>query len=240
MSSGDNPEKPTKRIRLGDRDYEIFEHILRYHMTTREVLHRLFFSDSDPNAVTKVLSRLTEHEYVRRYEMYPQRSYYVLGPEATKLLGCSPKRFEPLGPLALAREFAVLAYCCLSNDKRVRLTVREVAQIQADLLQPKLDSSHYYLDDDGTARRLAYIRVDCGGSADHIVRKCREDIRRRERLAAFAPYINSQRFLISLVTAREEKAAVIHEALKRQQWPCLFRIETVPELAQLITRLDGV
>ncbi len=240
MSSGDIPEKPTKRIRLGDRDYEIFEHILRYHMTTREVLHRLFFSDSDPNAVTKVLSRLTEHEYVRRYEMYPQRSYYVLGPQATKLLGTSLKRFKPLGPLALAREFATLAFCCLSNEKRVRLTVREIHDRHPQLVQPEIDSSHYYLDNDGTTTRLAYIRVDGGGTVDHILRKCRDDVRHRIRHQTFRDLVDNDRFMIAVVTAREEKAAFLHDAIKRQDWKCRFRIETVPELAQLITRLDGV
>ena len=39
--------KPTKRPRLADRDYEIFEHLLRYRITTREVLHQLFFGSSD-------------------------------------------------------------------------------------------------------------------------------------------------------------------------------------------------
>ena len=38
--------------RLQDRDYELLEHVLRYRVTTREILHRLFFSDSEPNAAT--------------------------------------------------------------------------------------------------------------------------------------------------------------------------------------------
>jgi len=233
------PGKPDKRPRLGDRDYDIFQHVMRYHMTTREVLHRLFFDDSDPNAVTKVASRLVLHEYLKRHEMYPPRTYFVLGPEATRLVGVSQKRSSPLGPLALAREFATLAFCCLAPEPRVRLTVREVQEIHPQLLQPGLDSSHYYLDNDGTTTRLAYIRVDCGGPVDHIVRKCREDIRDRYQHEAFRQYIDNDRFMIAIVTARAEKAAAIHEALKRHQWNCRFRLETVPELANLITRLDS-
>lgn len=61
--------KRTRNPRLSDRDYELFEHIMRYHLTTREVLHRLFFSDSDENAVTKVTSRLVLHGYLSRYEL---------------------------------------------------------------------------------------------------------------------------------------------------------------------------
>ena len=172
--------------------------------------------------------------------MYPQRSYYVLGPQATKLLGVSVKRFEPLGPLALAREFATLAFCCLSDEKRVRLTVREIRDRHPQLLQPKLDSSHYYLDNDGEKTRLAHIRVDCGGTVDHILRKCYADVRQRERYPAFAQLLGERLFLIAIVTARPEKAASIREAIQRTDIRCRFRVEIVPELAQLITRFDGV
>jgi hypothetical protein len=46
--------------RLLDRDYEILEHLMTYRVTTREVLHRQFFADSELNAVSKVTTRLTE------------------------------------------------------------------------------------------------------------------------------------------------------------------------------------
>lgn len=39
--------------RLLDRDYEILEHLMTYRVTTREVLHRQFFADSELNAVSE-------------------------------------------------------------------------------------------------------------------------------------------------------------------------------------------
>ena len=87
---------PTKTPRLGDRDYEIFEHLTRYHITTREVLRRLFFSDSEENAVTKVTSRLTLHGYLNRYELYPPRTYFVVGPRPLPCLhGCMVATMQP-------------------------------------------------------------------------------------------------------------------------------------------------
>jgi hypothetical protein len=78
---------PEKQIRLGERDYDILEHILKYRMTTREVLHHLFFADSKPNAVSKVTSRLTLHEYLcRREDLATNFIYFTLGLKATRAL----------------------------------------------------------------------------------------------------------------------------------------------------------
>jgi hypothetical protein len=234
------PRKLTKRPRLGDRDYEIFQHLLRYRLTTREVLHRLLFADSEINAVTKVTSRLTKHGYLNRYELYTPRSYFVLGPQAAKILGVSPKKTNSLGPLALAREYGNLAYCCLAESPRERLLVSEIRERDPKFLQAKLDSSHYYLDDDGETVRLGYIRVDLGGPPDHVVRKCTEDLEDRYVHTGFRELIDQGRFLIGIVTGREEKKETIRDALRRHRWPIRFRVEVVSDLVHLIARFDSV
>jgi hypothetical protein len=232
--------EPTKRPRLADRDYEIFEHVMRHRITVREALHRLFFEGSDPNAVTKVTSRLVRHQYLNRYELYAPRSYFVVGPEGAKLLGISVNKTESLGPRALAREYGILAYCCLGPVVRKRLMVREIRERDPEFLQGKLDSGHYYLDEDGETTRLGYIRVDQGGSPENVVRKCREDLDQRYRYPRLRKLIDEGRFLIALVTAREEKKQAIHEALRQHRWPIRFRIEVVSDLLHLITRFDSV
>ena len=209
-------------------------------MTTREVLHRLFFSDSEENAVTKVTSRLTLHGFLNRHELYFPRTYLTLGPQATRLMGVSPKKCHELGPQALIREFGTLAFCCLSLESRTRLTVSEIRDRHSQLLLGGFDSSHYYLDNDGETTRLAHIRVDYGGAPDHIVRKCMQDIQRRYETPAFKQIIDGDGFLVAIVTAHQDKVNAIHEAVKRQKWPCRFRIEAVPDLAHLITRFEGV
>lgn len=234
-------KKRSRRPRLVDRDYEIFEHVMRYRMTTREVLQRLFFADSELNAVTKVTSRLVEHGFLNRYELYPSRSYFTLGAKSASFLGIGHKKTRDLGPLAKAREFGVLSYCCLTERLRERLTVRELSEFHPELLLGGLDNSHYYLDNDDELTRLAYIRVDLGGSVDHILRKCRDDIAARIKHEAFEHLMNNRRFAIAIITAREEKVEKIREATeKRQDWPVDFRIEAVPELVELVTHLYDV
>lgn len=224
----------TKHPRLVDRDYEILDHLRRYRMTTREVLHRLFFSDSELNAVTKVTSRMVDHRFLNRYELYSGRSYFVVGPESAKLLGLSPKKCKPIGTQALPREYGILLFSCMTDTPRERLLVSELHERLPNFTGKRSDCGHYYLDNDGQHIRLAHIRVDQGGPPDHVIRKCREDLEMQIRVTAIRELIEQDRFLISIITATEEKAAAIREAIERHTWNARFRVEAVEDLAQLL------
>ncbi len=255
------PRPPAKNPRLNDRDYDIFEHILRYRLTTREVLHKLFFNDSEENAVTKVTSRLTEHGFLNRHDLYPPRTYFVLGPKAGRIMGVSPKKTRELGPQALIREYAMLIYCCMVPDavpphpltpqtdtpapsditkqRRGRLTVAELSTGFPSLLQRKLDSSHYYVDRVGDTTRLNYLRVDYGGPPEHLVRKARQDIQARLPHPAFRQLMDSGRFLLTILTGRKEKQAAIEQSLKDHEWPVEIRVDVLADLVELIARFQG-
>lgn len=226
-----------RTIRLGPRDHDIFDHVRRYRLTTRDVLHRLFFPEATPNAVTKVTSRLCRSGFLNRFDLYESRDYFVLGPEAARLLGAPAKRTEGLGVQALPIEFAVLLFCAGAGH-RERLTRAELQAHHPGVLVPGVDASRYYLDRDGGKTRLAAIRVDCGGSADHVARKCRDDLDRRLEHDAFRDLVANDRFMIAVVTAREEKARAIHRALERSAWPIRFRLGVIPELARLIIQME--
>ena len=69
---------------------------MRYRLTVPDVLHKLFFSDSELNAVTKVTSRLVLHNYLNRYELYDPRSLLHRRPGSGPLPGTLAK--ENQGP----------------------------------------------------------------------------------------------------------------------------------------------
>jgi hypothetical protein len=48
-----------------ERDAAILEHLRRYHLTTPEILHRLFFPGVGLNAVRKVTGRLCRERRIR-------------------------------------------------------------------------------------------------------------------------------------------------------------------------------
>jgi hypothetical protein len=107
------PHRPSRNPRLQDRDLEILEHVMRYRMTTPEILHRNFFSDSERNAVTKVTSRLSEHQFLQDYPLFGGQTYFSLGTRGAQVMGLSRRKVGPLGPQALFIEYGTLAFCCL-------------------------------------------------------------------------------------------------------------------------------
>ena len=225
----------TRNARLQDRDCDILNHVMRYRLTTPEVLHRLFFSDSDRNAVTKVTSRLCEHEFLQSHSLYASFTYFTLARHGAKFTGLASNKLGPLGPQALFREYGTLAFCCLSDTPREKLRVRDVAAQFPAALARKLDCSHYYVDHDGEHKRLGYIWVEAGGTIDHIARTVRQDIiEQRRSVPLLREYIDSQRFVVAVVTCSPEKKAEIAQALNKILTPVFFRIEAVPELVHLL------
>ena len=231
-------------FRLSERDYDIFEHLSRHRMTTREILHKLFWEDSSINAVSKVTSRLVRFGFLNRYELYPPRPYFGAGPQAARLVGIFPDRCKPIGVQDLPIELGILDFCCAVKPVRDRLKVSELAQHDPRLLKKNLASNRYYIDVDHVEgneekRRLGYIFVDCGGEPTHVARKCDHLIEQRYKHEAFRERIDQDRFVITIVTACEEKRDAINDALDRRTWPhpVPFRFHVTPDLAHLVFRL---
>lgn len=229
-----NTSKRRRDARLVDRDYDILDHVARYHLTTRDVLHLLYFDDSELNAVTKVTSRLCEFGFLCSHRLYANKNYFVLGPAGARLLGISPKKSKPIGVQALPEKYAILQYCCLSPHDREKLQVRELAAYLGTLQGKGLKAANYYVDQDGTTARLAQMRVDLGGTAAHVVRKCRDDLERLVMLPAIDSLVRKNEFMLAILTTSAQKEKDIQDALLRHSWPIVFRVEAVADLGPLL------
>lgn len=229
--------KRSKSPQLRDRDWEILDHISRYHMSTPEVLHRMFWQPDDGRtAVTKVTSRLVDHEYLCRWEFIGPKSYFTLGPKGTKAMGIPKNRAKRMGPQSLCLSYGALAYCCLNGVSRDRITVRELQKFNPNYLCRGVESSPYYLHEEDGITSLAFIRVDAGGSVDHVVRKCKRDFLARTHHPVFRELSEQGRFLIAVVTGQvpqDAKAVEIREALSHLDLPVRFHVESVPDLVDL-------
>ena len=116
------------RLRLTARDRAILKHVMRYRITTNEVLHRTMFAGMAANSVTKVTRRLCRMEYLRQFPLIHPQSYFVAGERAVRDFGISIHRTRPLGPQSLPVEYAVLAYSTLGQETHMRLTVGEISE----------------------------------------------------------------------------------------------------------------
>ena len=228
--------RPRKRRsrRLQDRDYEILEHIFQYRVTTREVLRRQFFSDSEPNAVTKVTSRLVDGRFLQRFPLPGNSSYFRLGPAGVRIVGGQRKCAEPLNIQSLYNNLGILGFCFGSSNNRRRMTVAEVKADLPELLQKKVEPTQYVLDAGEQGSRLTFVRVDGGGTGDHVVRKIRADIQKRIANPLCASLMQDRQFAIACVTYCDTKKADIDRRLSVEALACPVFVEVVPLLNDLL------
>ena len=221
------------------RDAAILEHLRRYHLTTPEVLHRLFFQGAGLNAVRKVTSRLIRERRISPAQLYEQRKYFVLTPREAERLGehrSIGRKFEYQG---LVNAYGLLSFCVAAGVSK--FTVKEFATTFPELVIPGVRSGNYYLEPEqtpeGLKNRLAFIHVDYGTTPETIVKKVRKIISRGYTLATFSRLIQTGNFIVSVVAPTEAKAEEIKAALATEPpGPVRFRITAVPDLGELLMR----
>lgn len=202
------------QTRRRDRDGEIVDFVLRYRLGTNAAIHRTIFVDQSINAVTKVTARLCACGLLRRYPLIPPETYFTVGPEVVRQYGISPRRTEPLGPQALPIEYGVLMYATHSNQPRRRLTPADIADCM-QWMPEGFRRTPYCLTEDG---RLELIRVDLGGSPQHVARKVAKDVSARLEVGELAELVAANRFQVVILTTTNEKSRLIASAIETQSW----------------------
>jgi hypothetical protein len=222
-----------------ERDAAILEHLKRYHLTTPEVLHRLFFGDAALNAVRKVTGRLTRAGKIRPCPLFEQRKYFVLTPREAVRLGehrSIGRKFEYQG---LVNAAGVLWYCVATGTQK--FTPKEFAEKFPELVIPGVRSGNYYIDveqtGDGRKSRMGFMLVDYGTSEATLIKKIRKIIARGYTKPAFARLIQRENFVIAVIAPTPAKVESVKAALLAEPpGPVRFRVEAVPELELLLTQ----
>jgi hypothetical protein len=217
-----------------DRDRRILDQAARYRLTTVAVVRATLLPDVQPNAVTKVLARLVRDGCLQSFPLVGSRTYFVLSRSAARLCGVGEDRAAPLGPQALPTEAAVLEYCLSGPRRRHRLTGRELAD-RLPWLPARLRASPYAVDADGS---LELIRVDLGGPADHVARKCRVDVVRRLAVPEGERLVQAGRLRLVVLTPTAAKADAIRQSLAARELPDTLAVHlaVVPDLYHLEAR----
>ena len=221
-----------------ERDDAILEHLRRYHLTTPEVLHRLFFDETSLNAVTKVTSRLAREGRISRpIRLFDKRTYFTLTPREAVRLGehrAIARKFEYQG---LVNAYGVLCFCAENGVEK--FTSREFEAKFPELVIRGVRSGNYYVDveetDDGRKSRLGFLLVDYGTSPETIVKKVQKIKGRAYTLPAFARLIQRGNFVIAMITPGGAKSEQVRAALMDEPPANVrYRIEGVPDLGELL------
>ncbi len=218
--------------RLTTRDRKIIEHVIRYRLTTVKVLSRAVMPGLSPNAVSKVVNRLCDTGYLQKFTLLHPTKYFVLSEAGVNSFGIDTSRCDPLGPQSLPMEYAVLVYATLGKRPCARLTVSEVLE-KYPWLTPSQAAAPHCADQQHDVLEL--IRVDLGGPAHHVARKCVADLNERRRLREFSPLVAHGKFRLVVITATKEKTVAVRQALDRHDLPrgLLIHFSVVPQLLSL-------
>lgn len=217
---------------MPDRDQTIIDLTNRYRIGTNAAFKQLAFEGQSMNAVTKVTARLCRQGMLQRYPLIPPEDYFTLGPRSAKQLGHSMRRTEPLGPQALPIDYAVLLYA--TNGDRTRLIPEELKQA-ATWMPSELTHAPYCKTSKGI---LELIRVDLGGTPQHVAKKSAADCSRRMEVPEFRQLIENDRFQFVVLTTTSSKARLIRQAIESMSWEHRVRLHLamIPRLTQLQLR----
>jgi hypothetical protein len=229
--------------KLTGRDYEILRHLLRYKVATREMFHRALFAKVSRNAVTKVVTRLVAHGWLKRHPFLVASCYFTLTDQAARLFGIPEAAIEkPIPPRQMIQDYAVAAYCCLGEKPRSLLTAEEIQQDHPHLWFDQLISDRYYVDSGFRPELVGQIVVDDGTAPQTFLEGCRQDVVTRAKRAAVRKLIQGGTYRLSVLTAIPEKASVLKSGLKKLDWPEGLRTEVVviPGLINAVVNLGSL
>ena len=148
-------------------------------MTTLEAIQRVVLRGLSRNAVKKLANRLCDAGLLQKYTLLYPVKYFVLGELAVRNFGIGIHRAESLGPQSLQQEFALLAFATLGTHQHLRLNAAEVKH-RCPWLPLVFTAAPHCIDE---ANVLELVRVDLGGPAHHVVRKCAADLTRLPQFA---------------------------------------------------------
>jgi hypothetical protein len=234
MSKRQPPHDQAKAVRLTWRDRAIMNHVLRYRLTTVNVVERAVLQQYSRNAVAKCINRLCESLHLLRQTLVHPLRYYILGPAGYTALGARVPRQVTLGPQALPSEYAVLLYSLCGNQQRERLLASEVRESHRWMSDQLLRAVHCQ---DFENNVLELVRVDLGGAVDHVARKCVADIGKRRVFAEFGPLVARGKFRLVVITGTREKSTALRRTLSAHSWPPGLQIH-IPVIPQLMTLLS--
>ena len=219
------------RSQLGRRDRSILSDVIRYRLTTNEFLFERYFKQLQPNAVAKISARLVRQGWLMAYPLIDRQQYFVAGLTLVKAYGLPASRTRPLGPQALLTHFAIAKYC-FTSGLQIRFVEDTEFPIDFPTLAPQSHRGIHVIESTDGVTTFRNVRVDLGGTPEHVTRKCVADLATRQNDHAFNRIVADKRFVAVVLTATPAKQNLIQRALSKRTWPkgMRFQVYVIPEL----------
>lgn len=225
MKSGSS-RASSGRNSLGKRDRSILSDVIRYRLTTNEIVQSRYLPTAVPNAVSKITSRLANTGWLTRRSLFDNRTYFTPSRQLCMHFGLPISRSRPLGAQTLATALSIANYCQLSSPGHQLLDAKDYASAWTWIPQ-KLRTLPGAVDSHSDTATLRLVRVDLGGSPDHVASKCAHDIKIRCNLESFRNLLNLRRLVVVVLTTTDNKRLLIMRAIQKRSWPENTRFEVV-------------
>ncbi len=218
----------------------IIGHIERYGLTTPEAAYAAGIRGmTSVKVATQRLKALVRQGDLIQQPLAVGMKQFVLSQQARSKLGRTDATRE--GKLDSMRtiitRYAFLAFCCLQETSRLKLTRQELQQRFSDLYRPGT-MDHYYLTHEYATPCLGLLRIDCGnvGRWDRIVAKVSDDLRTHLSLPIVRSLLEAQSFELTIITPLPQKARHVQTEMdkRRGALPVPVRCVAMPELINLI------
>jgi len=234
MNSGDS-NLGRGRKQLGARDRRILDDVIRFRVLTNDLIQLLHMPEHKVNAVVKVTGRLVKTGWLANHPLIGRQQYFVVGNRTTMQFGLPNSRALPLGPQALSSWLSIANYCANSKP---RLSVLDRSDFEREYRwMPEKSRSGVYARETADADlALRHIRVDLGGTPEHVARKCNRDSRVHVNISGFVDLIAQCRLVSVVLTSSSSKKRLIEAALKKLDWPekTRFQVTVTSDLFQLL------
>lgn len=224
------PFNPDLSIR---RDNDILRHVHRMRISTRAVLHAMFFLGCSLNAVSQATARMVKHGLLNTYPLYGKRTYFTLGPRCVRLYGVSRRKCLVLGEQILPTEFGVLGFCCLTDIIRKRLIPDEL-RARYPWIPRQFYTQPTYIDKDDRKSRLAVVHVEMADQPRYVVQKHSRQLHAYREHSRLRQLIENDEFMVVTVTTTPERRDAIIAEIHNTPWYPAFRVMDYGELIHLL------
>jgi hypothetical protein len=223
---------------LTARDRKILQCVHRNRLGSDDIFRQKFFVGVQSNRpARKVSKRLVERRFLREFALAPGEFYYVLAPRGARAIGVKPKEPRPFTEQSLPSALAVAHYCTANGVHRI--TAQEFVTRFPEFCRRGMRSSGYFMAQDPDGLRLGFFLIDRGSTPRRMRGKIHKVIAKRYRIRLFASLIQGGRFVVVILTGYPEKKQELESFISRwHRGPVQVRVEVVPELGHLLTRLQ--
>jgi hypothetical protein len=215
----------TAWLDVSERERQLLLHVLRYWLTTVNVVGQWLWPELSHDAVRKAMVRLVEKRWLARHLLGGQEPYFVLGPSALTALEVR-RSSAPLGHQALLDHYGVLLAC--ARRKCDVFAEGEFRTQFPELTQPGFSAKQFFLDGSTTPPRLGSFIVDHDKRTSRMVNKLRQ--RAAKLMETDRPKLRQMvlagGLAFHIITATEGKRANLEAAFGRKP------VEHIPVLVE--------